>query len=509
MAPLALALSFLLLPSLSLAADPIHVPLTRRTGSTHKFNIIEEALRLRVKYGFANATTLLPRSTGIGRRAASAGIPVTNQDDDASYFGTITIGTPPQSFAVILDTGSSDLWLAGTSCKSCTSATPLFQTSQSSTFQGGASTIGTTGTTIGSRIQITYGSGQVTGLLSSDTVSMGGFTIPNQNFLDVDDLQSDQGGSLLDGAVSGIMGLAFSTIASTRATPFWQALVNGNQLSTPEMGFWLERTNNPQIQDVPGGVFTLGGTNSSLFTGDVEFINMPVTTPSFWLLAVSSITVNGKSVTISTNTALSAIDTGTTLIGGPTTDVANIWAAVPNSGPSPSSPGFFNFPCSTQVVVTLSFGGKAWPISAADMNTGPEPNDNTKCIGAIFDLSQGTNIEPGSGNPSWVVGDTFLKNVYSVFRATPPSVGFAQLSSAAGGSGAGPSAPPASTGASASILTTLSTPTTSGLAGTPSGSGSTSGSGSGSPTASGALSTKASTAIVFGSALTALVMLYL
>ncbi|KAF8971140.1 aspartic peptidase domain-containing protein [Flammula alnicola] len=437
MAPLALALSFLLLPSLSFAADPIHVPLTRRTGSTHKFNITEEALRLRVKYGFANATSLLPRSTGIGRRALLL-------DNDASYFGTITIGTPPQSFGVILDTGSSDLWLAGTTCKRCSSTTPLFQTTQSSTFQGGSSTVGTTGTTIGSRIQITYGSGQVTGLLSSDTVSMGGFTIPNQNFLDVDDLTS----GLLDGAVSGIMGLAFSAIASTRATPFWQALVNGNQLTTPEMGFWLERTNNAQVQDVPGGVFTLGGTNSSLFTGDVEFINMPVTTPSFWLLTI---------------------------------------------GPSPSSAGFFNFPCSSQVAVTLSFGGKAWPISAADMNIGPETSDNTKCIGAIFDLSMGTNIEGGSGNPSWVVGDTFLKNVYSVFRATPPSVGFAQLSSAAGGSGAGPSALPSSTGASASILTTLSTPTTSGLAGTPSG----------------ALSTKTSSAMVLGSALTALVVFYL
>jgi cathepsin D len=40
---------------------------------------------------------------------------------------------------------------------------------------------------------------------------------------------------------------------------------------------------------------------------------------------------------------LSAIDTGTTLIGGPTADVQAFWAAIPNSGPSPSGQGFFNF----------------------------------------------------------------------------------------------------------------------------------------------------------------------
>lgn len=43
------------------------------------------------------------------------------------------------------------------------------------------------------------------------------------------------------------------------------------------------------------------------------------------------------------------------------------------------------------------------------MNIGPEPNDPTACIAAIFDLDMGTNIEGGNeGNPNWVVGDTFL-----------------------------------------------------------------------------------------------------
>lgn len=65
--------------------------------------------------------------------------------------------------------------------------------------------------------------------------------------------------------------------------------------------------------------------------------------------------------------------------------------------------------CSTNLEISLSFGGQLWPINALDMNIGTEPNDPTACIAAIFDLDLGTNIEGGnSGNPNWVVGDTFL-----------------------------------------------------------------------------------------------------
>lgn len=68
----------------------------------------------------------------------------------------------------------------------------------------------------------------------------------------------------------------------------------------------------------------------------------------------------------------------------------------------------FNTACTTDVTVTMSFGGKAWPISTQDMNTGPATRGSSTCLGAIFDLSMGTNIPAGSGNPNWVIGDTFL-----------------------------------------------------------------------------------------------------
>jgi len=282
---------------------------------------------------------------------------------------------------------------------------------------------------------------------------MGGFTIASQTFLAADATSS----GLVDAPVSGLMGLAFQSLASTGAPPFWQALTSGNQLSAPEMSIWLGRDLNPASQTslAPGGVFTLGGTNSTLFSGDIEFLDL-VAAPSFWLLTLSSLTVNGAAVTLSTNT-LSAIDTGTTLIGGPHADVVSFYNAIPNSfSLGSANPGFYAFPCNTEVTVSMSFGGKSWEISPQDFNVGQTTGgSNPSCQGAIFDLSLGSDNTPGeNNNPSWIVGDTFLKNVYTVFRSTPASVGFAELSTAAGGSGtASPGSSP--TKSSSAMSTTI------------------------------------------------------
>lgn len=342
-----------------------------------------------------------------------------DQNQDSSYIATISIGTPPQQMNVVLDTGSSDLWITSDQCANCNTGTPLFQTSKSTSAQYSST-----------NVQLSYGSGQVSGNLAQDIVTMAGFTIQKQIFAAVNVVSQN----FLNGNVSGILGLAFEPLAQTQTTPFWQALIQNNQLSAPEMSFYMTRlvdvANAPD--EAPGGTFTLGGTDSSFYTGDIEYLNVIGSPPSFWFLSLSQVTVQGKSISITTgSSAIAAIDTGTTLIGGPSKDVAAIYNAIPGSQPLPQSGGLYAFPCKTQVAVTMSFGGKSWAINIADMIIAQVPQ-SSDCVGGIFDLSLGSNVPPDSGNPSWVVGDTFLKNVYSVFRSSPPSVGFAQLSAQAG-----------------------------------------------------------------------------
>ncbi|KAI0084915.1 aspartic peptidase domain-containing protein [Irpex rosettiformis] len=411
-------------------AEPLDIPLVRRSplrkldrrDEAHISAVQAAADRIRLRYNYT-----YPAPTR--KRGQTVGIGLINTNVDSSYIGAVTVGTPPQSFNVVLDTGSSDFWVAGNDCTSC-QVQATFDSSKSSTLQQPQSTTGSR------QVEIQYGSGAVAGTLAQDSVSMGGFQVNPQTFLVVN--QASKG--LLDKETSGIMGLAYQALASTRAVPFWEALTSANQLNSPEFSFFLTRfiTDANAANEEPGGVFTLGGRNNTLFTGDLEFLNIQnngvIQQNTFWLLPVTAVTVNGKSISLgSADSSLAAIDTGTTLVGGPSNEVSAIWAAVPNSQPVTSMQGFFAFPCSTSVTVTLSFGGKAWPISTDDMNLGSIGSG--LCLGGIFDLGLGSQIGSGGGNPTWVVGDTFLKNVYTVFRSSPPSVGFAQLSSAAGGSG--------------------------------------------------------------------------
>ena len=62
----------------------------------------------------------------------------------------------------------------------------------------------------------------------------------------------------------------------------------------------------------------------------------------------------------------------------------------------------------------MNFGSQTWPISSDDFNLGAVDNAGTQCLGGIFDLDAGTSGgagSPANGNPSWVIGDTFLVRI--------------------------------------------------------------------------------------------------
>lgn len=72
------------------------------------------------------------------------------------------------------------------------------------------------------------------------------------------------------------------------------------------------------------------------------------------LLSVLALTVNSKSISIgSTDENLAAIDTGTTLVGGPTNEVLAFWTAV-GGQEVPDMQGFFAFRMSSSLSLCIT-----------------------------------------------------------------------------------------------------------------------------------------------------------
>ncbi|CAG7851023.1 SubName: Full=Related to aspartic peptidase A1-Laccaria bicolor {ECO:0000313/EMBL:CCA76545.1} [Serendipita indica DSM 11827] len=336
-------------------------------------------------------------------------IQMANHQFDTTYSAVVSLGTPPKPFNLLLDTGSS---------------------------------------------------GSVSGRTGSDVVELGGYTINDQVIGIVDQAQR-----AMPGSVEGLMGFAFGTISKAGGTPWWLRVIAGDANDTggtPDgrvMSFWFSRyidsADSAEIH--PGGQFTIGGTNSSLYTGDINYIDV-IQPAKWWLIPIQSAGIeNGPSVSVTEGRQNAIIDTGTTLVGGEDIVLdaiyANITGAIKGGELTIRLTGFWTLPCDTTAVVTLTFGGVTYTYSAVDLLY--QRIDDIKpnyCLSSLFVFS---SADPHSlyytpnGSPYWIVGDAFLKNVYSVYslgsggsgdagvqgmgnNGATAQVGFAKLSNVSG-----------------------------------------------------------------------------
>ncbi|XP_017375365.1 pepsin A isoform X2 [Cebus imitator] len=262
---------------------------------------------------------------------------------DMEYFGTIGIGTPAQEFTVIFDTGSSNLWVPSVYCSSpaCTNHN-RFNPQESSTYQATSQTV-----------SIAYGTGSMTGILGYDTVQVGGIADTNQIF----GLSETEPGSFLYySPFDGILGLAYPSISSSGATPVFDNIWNQGLVSQDLFAVYLS------ANDQSGSVVMFGGIDSSYYTGSLNWV--PLSAEGYWQITVDSITMNGEAIACAEG-CQAIVDTGTSLLSGPTSPIANIQSYI---GATENSNGEMVVSCSAisslpDIVFTIN--GIQYPVPAS------------------------------------------------------------------------------------------------------------------------------------------------
>ncbi|XP_042478322.1 aspartic proteinase-like [Macadamia integrifolia] len=233
---------------------------------------------------------------------------------DAQYFGEIGVGTPPQKFTVIFDTGSSNLWVPSAKCYFSVACYfhSKYKSSQSSTYEKN-----------GKPAEIQYGTGAISGFFSQDNVVVGDLVVKDQEFIEA---TREPSVTFLVAKFDGILGLGFKEISVGGAVPVWYNMVDQGLVKEPVFSFWINRN----TQEEEGGEIVFGGVDPNHYKGEHTYV--PVTQKGYWQFDMGDVLVDGKSTGFCAGGCSAIADSGTSLLAGPTAIIAEINRAIGASG---------------------------------------------------------------------------------------------------------------------------------------------------------------------------------
>jgi len=207
---------------------------------------------------------------------------------NAQYFIETQVGTPPQTFTVVPDTGSSNLWMYAEGCV----AIPCwyharFDNTKSSTYVAD-----------GQDFDILYGSGGIKGTVGHDVARIGGIEA-TMGFGEVTEVS---GVSFYASMMSGILGLAYDTI-SVDALP---TFMDNASIKDKSFSMYLHANPDKSYMVIPGW--------DSENWGVID--THKVVEEKYWALQLNNVMQGDK--VIPSDNYKAVIDSGTSLLVGPT-----------------------------------------------------------------------------------------------------------------------------------------------------------------------------------------------
>ncbi|KAI5124363.1 hypothetical protein M0805_008968 [Coniferiporia weirii] len=372
--------------------------------------------------GFTVSLSLVPRHPTMSPTpwserdilSGSGDIQLENANEFA-YLVPLSIGG--QHFEAIFDTGSSDLWIVSSACNDddCQKIekydpTPKLLLSNAP-------------------FDLTYLTGAVSGAIGYETIAVGPYVVFSQA---LGLANSTRNMGLSTTGTSGVLGLSFPVEASIPVTVGRTLLENIFSSLEPPNRFFSYKLS----ADLVSSSFSIAQIDPVYANREPEISYSPVYASEgadydYWKLPLLSLSVNSNSVSLAfspskdprSSSPLAILDTGTTLILGPTHDVDVFWTAA--GGAQKGADGSWRVRCNHALTVGLLLGNDTKRtkiiLDPSDVSWMPAtPPSDGWCSGGI----QGND---GVFSGDWLLGDIFLRSAYVVHRAatssSPPLIG--------------------------------------------------------------------------------------
>ncbi|XP_038205951.1 renin [Arvicola amphibius] len=319
---------------------------------------------------------------------------------DTQYYGEIGIGTPPQTFKVIFDTGSANLWVPSTKCSPLFTACEihsLYDSSESSSYMEN-----------GTEFTIHYGSGKVKGFLSQDIVTVGGILV-TQTFGEVTELPLIP---FMLAKFDGVLGMGFPAQAVGGVTPVFDHILSQRVLKEEVFSVYYSRDSH-----LLGGEVVLGGSDPQHYQGNFHYVSVSKT--GSWQITMKGVSV-GSATLLCEEGCVAVVDTGASYISGPTISMRLIMQAL---GAKEQSTDEYVVDCNqvpTLPDISFHLGGRAYTLTSADYVLQDPYNNDDLCTLALH----GLDIPPPTG-PVWVLGASFIRKFYTEFDRHNNRIGFA------------------------------------------------------------------------------------